>query len=273
VAFAPPVRVAFAQPVRTHGVELVGGQVLVSGLLFTPDRAHPGRPVRLAIPEGHPVVTLKDRSATLVLGDGTKLAMGKSSRIGLGDRELRLGGGQVAVHVRKGGRGFVTVAPALTTHVMGTRYVASMRGVELVEGKVAVRVTGRAPAARPGLPDVTLNPGEGTSVPAAGQAPVARPLAKTRLVELYRFFSKLDDAASLARDLGMSSDKLLAMIQPPAGPASPAATPAAAAGPAGTTAVASPSGPAILSPTHPSEAPDDLSAPAEGTDSTGPARE
>lgn len=197
---APLAPSAILPPLKRHPVELSSGQILLSGILV----GGSGRTSRIDLPEGKSVTTLGKQSAVLQLADGTRVAMGGSTSVSLAERMLYLEGGQVGVHVQKGGQGFKTVAPRLTTFVMGTRYIAGQSGVELVEGKVEVSgPTGKA----------VLKPGEKASA-AVGQVDV-KPIGQTRIRDLYNFFGNLDGREGLAKDLGMTVAQLDATIEPP----------------------------------------------------------
>lgn len=200
---------------KRHAVELASGQVLLSGLLINGKAG-----TKLDLPENKKLMTLSKQSAILVLGDGTRVAMGSGTQVGVGEHEIRLSSGQVGVHVPKGGQGFRTVSPRMTTFVMGTRYLAGTQGVELVEGKVEVS-SGKAKA--------TLAPGQKASGTSVEVTPITvTPINRDRMANLYRFFGNLDGREGLAKDLGMTVAQLDATIDPPQ-PIPVASVPASAA--------------------------------------------
>ena len=203
------VPVIAVAPAKMHEMQLASGQVMVSGILMG------GQGHRINVPEGKSVSTLARQSAVIQLADGTKVAMGSATSVSLADHKLFLEGGQVGVHVQKGGQGFRTVAPRLTTFVMGTRYIAGEGGVELVEGKVEVSSP---------LGKATLKPGE-KATGAAGQVEV-KPINQDRMRNLYNFFGNLDGRDGLAKDLGMTVAQLDATIEPPVPAAPPSVKPA-----------------------------------------------
>lgn len=197
-------------PQKMHAVELASGQVMLSGILM----GGQGRTAKLDVPEGRSVTTMGKQSAVLQLADGTKVAMGSSTKLSLASHSLFLEGGQVGVHVQKGGQGFRTVAPRLTTFVMGTRYIAGESGVELVEGKVEVSSP---------LGKATLKPGE-KATGSDGKVAV-QPITQQRMRNLYSFFGNLDGRDGLAKDLGMTVAQLDATIEPPVPVAPPTKLP------------------------------------------------
>lgn len=195
-------------PAKMHEMQLASGQVMLSGILMG------GQGKKISVPEGKTVTTLAKQSAVIQLADGTKVAMGSSTSVSLADRALFLEGGQVGVHVQKGGQGFKTVAPRLTTFVMGTRYIAGESGVELVEGKVEVSSP---------LGKAILKPGELASG-ASGKVDV-KPIGEKRMRNLYNFFGNLDGREGLAKDLGMTVAQLDDKINPPVPVAPPTKAP------------------------------------------------
>lgn len=196
------------KPAKMHEMQLASGQVMLSGILLG------GQGKKITVPEGKTVTTLAKQSAVIQLADGTKVAMGSSTSVSLADRALFLEGGQVGVHVQKGGQGFKTHAPRLTTFVMGTRYIAGENGVELVEGKVEVSSP---------LGKAVLKPGE-KATPGAGKVEV-KPIGEQRMRNLYGFFGNLDGRDGLARDLGMTVAQLDDKINPPVPVAPPTKLP------------------------------------------------
>jgi len=198
---ARPRPIELAQ-VKTHSLSLVNGDLLVSGVLLNRSRMG-GKDGKIRLPEGRSLSTLKS-SATVVLADGTKVALDGSTEIKVGDRELILARGTVAVHVKKTGRGFKTITPRATTVVLGTRYVADLGRVELVEG--SIRVSGRDGRTE------TLKPGQQSTVGDLGLH--VSSIESNRLSSLYRKFAGLDSKVELARDLGISLSALDATMNP-----------------------------------------------------------
>ena len=217
-----PVTAPVTPPaLRKHAVEIASGQVLLSGILM----GSPGHTTHIDVPEGRSLSTLAKQSAVLQLADGTKVAMGSATTVAVADKQLYLDSGQVGVHVQKGGQGFRTHAPKLTTFVMGTRYIAGEDGVELVEGKVEVSADGDK---------AVLKPGEKAGTD-AGKVGV-KPISQRRMRSLYSFFGNLDGRDGLAKDLGMTVAQLDDTIAPPvptvpAPPTIKPAAPPAASGP------------------------------------------
>lgn len=195
---SPIITPAAPPAVKKHAVELASGQVLLSGLMITGKNG-----MKIDLPENRSISTIGGKSAIVKL-EGATVAMGGATQIGVGERELRLTAGQVGVHVQKGGQGFRTVGPQMTTFVLGTRYFAGMKGVELVEGRVEVSA---------GKDKKVLAPGQKAS---RGEQLEVKPVAKERMANLYKFFGNLDGREGLAKDLGMTVAQLDAMIEPPA---------------------------------------------------------
>ena len=219
VMITPVVPTITVPALKTHAVELASGQVMLSGILM----GGQGRSAKIELPEGKSVTTLGKQSAVLQLADGTKVAMGGSTAVTVGDKQLYLEGGQVGVHVQKGGQGFRTIAPRLTTFVMGTRYIAGETGVELVEGKVEVS----GPDAK-----AILAPGQ-KATGAPGKVDV-KPINQSRMRNLYQFFGNLDGREGLAKDLGMTVAQLDQTIEPPAPTVAPTIKPLAGVNPINT---------------------------------------
>jgi hypothetical protein len=203
-----PIVTPVMPDVKKHQVELASGQVLLSGLLITGKAG-----TKIDLPENRSLSTIGGKSAVVKL-DGATVAMGAATQIGVRERELRLASGQVGVHVQKGGQGFKTVGPQMTTFVMGTRYVAGTAGVELVEGKVEVSA---------GTEKSVLAPGQKAT---RGGKLAVQQIAKERMANLYKFFGNLDGREELAKDLGMTLAQLDAVIEPPVAlPQVPASVP------------------------------------------------
>jgi len=215
----PPITPAPAPivPLKTQQVKLLSGQVLASGgiLLKAGDRSEfpmvPGR-VLSAVGSGN-------QQAVLVLADGTKVAMAGGTDISVGDRQMRLHSGRVAVHVLKQGKGFRTETPYASTLVMGTRYIATGNEVDLVEGKVLVHGS---------KGQVTLKPGEQANC-SADRTVTATKSDEAKVIANRRELALLDTPDWLAKDLNLKVEDLYVHSSPAAATAASVPVPASPA--------------------------------------------